>query len=132
LFIYLFEDHGALGDQVVRIRRQMLDRGDILVTSWLCAGEVLVRPRRENNELLLRRYDTVFRDPSVEVVPFDQRAALIYADLRARFAVRQPDAMHLACAGSASVNLFVTNDSRLHRLNVPGIDFICGLDRVPM
>ncbi|HEY7838794.1 MAG TPA: hypothetical protein VIC54_09360 [Terriglobales bacterium] len=40
----------------------------------------------------------------------------------------RPDALHLAIAATAGVNLFLTNDRRLHRLKVPGIDFIAGLD----
>jgi predicted nucleic acid-binding protein len=93
---------------------------------------VLVAPRRSGDELTERRYETAFASANVELVEFGEQAASRYASIRALHAVRPPDAMHLACASVARVDLFVTNDSRLHRLDVPGIDFISGLDRVPM
>jgi len=43
-----------------------------------------------------------------------------------------PDALQLACASAAGVDLFVTNDARLQNNKVEGIQFIVSLDRVPM
>jgi len=40
-----------------------------------------------------------------------------------------PDAIQLACAALVGVDLFVTNDDRLSRLTVPGIEFLVPLDR---
>jgi len=45
--------------------------------------------------------------------------------------IRAPDALQLACAGSFGVDLFVTNDSRLFRKKVDGVQFIVPLDRLP-
>jgi hypothetical protein len=42
--------------------------------------------------------------------------------------VSPPDAIHLASAAHASVDLFLTNDRRLQGLVIPGIDFIAGMD----
>ena len=49
LFIYLFEEHPAFGDQVAQIRRRMLARGDRLFTSALTLGEILVEPVARGN-----------------------------------------------------------------------------------
>ena len=49
LFIYLFEDNGALSKAVARLRSKMLDRGDQLLTSTLTLGEILVKPTEEGN-----------------------------------------------------------------------------------
>jgi len=38
------------------------------------------------------------------------------------------DAIHLACAAQAGVDVFLTNDQGLARQIVPGIQFIAGLD----
>jgi hypothetical protein len=43
--------------------------------------------------------------------------------------VRGSDAIQLACAGAARVDLFVTNDDRLSRCTVPGVQFIASLER---
>ena len=43
-----------------------------------------------------------------------------------------PDAIHLACAASRNINLFITNDKRLLGKNIPGIDFIASLETAPL
>jgi hypothetical protein len=46
--------------------------------------------------------------------------------------VQAPDAVQLSGATSAAVDLFITNDDRLQNKQVPGIQFIVPLDRVPI
>jgi len=60
------------------------------------------------------------------------KAAKIYAGLRSERSLRAPDAIQLACAANASVDLFVTNDERLQGKHVDGIQFIVPLERVPI
>ena len=65
---------------------------------------------------------------AVMLVPFDREAARRYALIRQDRAIRAPDALQLACAATARTDLFVTNDERLSRCTVPGIQFITSLD----
>ena len=46
--------------------------------------------------------------------------------------VMPPDAIQLACAASVGIDLFITNDDRLSRKNIPGINFITSLARAPI
>ena len=46
-----------------------------------------------------------------------------------RWTTRAPDAIQLACAAAGGTDLFITNDDRLSRKNVPGIAFIQSLQR---
>jgi predicted nucleic acid-binding protein len=66
------------------------------------------------------------------MLPLDIAAAKIYASLRSDRSLRAPDAIQLACAAAAGVDLFVTNDARLQGKHVNGIQFIVPLDRVPI
>jgi predicted nucleic acid-binding protein len=66
------------------------------------------------------------------VLPFNEAAADIYASIRENPAIRPPDAIQLSCAAAAGVELFITNDKKLHQLTVPGIHFVTSLDRVPI
>ncbi|MGC1499510.1 MAG: PIN domain-containing protein, partial [Terriglobales bacterium] len=69
------------------------------------------------------------------VVPFDLKAARIYASLRAtrkRSELPPADAIQLSCAASVGVDLFITNDDRLKDERVPGIQFVTSLDRAPL
>jgi predicted nucleic acid-binding protein len=131
LFIYLLEGHGALSKRVVDLRRAMLSRGDQLVTSALTLGEVLVKPMEQGDHRLGVKYEEAIEAASL-VIPFDSKSARIYASLRTDRSLRAPDAIQLACAAAAGVDLFVTNDARLHAKQVPGIQFIVSLERAPL
>jgi predicted nucleic acid-binding protein len=80
LFIYLFEDDGALGQEAVRLVQRMGERGDKLLTSTLTIGEILVKPRM-TDAALAKRYEAYFRSPEVQVLSFDIHAANRYADI---------------------------------------------------
>lgn len=126
LFIYLIEG-GAFGPTARQLRNRMIERGDQLLTSALALGEVLVRPRQKSEELA-RQYEEAITQ-SAEILPFDLEAGRAYAAIRQDRAIRPPDAIHLACAASAGVDLFITNDDRLSARNVPGVKFITSLER---
>lgn len=128
LFIYLFEDHGAQSQRVVALRERMLQRNDQLCTSTLTLGEVLVKPLEKGDEGLRLRYEEAFAQ-AVVLIPFDKAAATAHAAIRRDRTIRAPDAIQLACAAQARVDLFITNDDRLSRYAVPGIHFIVSLER---
>lgn len=131
LYIYLFEDYGQFSKLVAGLRSRMLERGDQLLTSTLSLGEILVKPLEVNNRQLSDTYENAIKTTSI-LLPFDVKAARIYGSLRSDRALRAPDAIQLACAASAGVDLFVTNDARLQGKHVAGIQFIVPLDRAPI
>lgn len=47
-----------------------------------------------------------------------------FSQLRAHHKLGVADSIHLACAASAGIDLFLTGDKQLIRLDVPGIQFI--------
>jgi predicted nucleic acid-binding protein len=126
LFVYLFEG-GVFANRVRTVRGRMLERGDQLVTSALTLGELLVKPAEKGPEAV-RDHERILRQTAV-ILPFDVSAAPRYAAIRADRAIRPPDAIQLACAAAAGVDLFITNDDRLSRKHVPGIKFITSLER---
>lgn len=126
LFVYLLEG-GEFAPRVREIRSRMLDRGDQLVTSALTLGELLVKPR-EKGELAVRDHETTLRHVAT-ILPFDAEAARHYAAIRGDRVIRAPDAIQLACAATAGVDLFITNDDRLSRKIVGGVKFITSLER---
>jgi predicted nucleic acid-binding protein len=131
LFIYLFEGSSVFGPQVATLRQKMLKRGDELLTSTLTLGEVLVKPMKLGDALLTNEYRRAI-PATATLLHFDDKAAILYAKLRGDAALRAPDAIQLACAASFGVDLFITNDARLHGKQVDGIQFITPLDRVPI
>lgn len=130
LFIYLFEGEDSLSQRVKDLRGAMLARGDQLVTSTLTLGEVLVKPTERRDEELAAKYEQAITATSL-MLPFDVKAARVYAKLRGDRSIRPPDAIQLSCAAAAGVDLFITNDSRLQSKHVEGIQFIVSLERAP-
>lgn len=131
LFIYLFESFGPLSKQVASLRSRMNARNDYLVTSAMTLGEILVKPNQSGDASAVSYYRKLITSTAT-VVPFDENAAAVYARIRTDRSLKPPDAIQLACAASAGVDLFITNDARLHPKQVPGIQFIVSLDRVPI
>jgi len=131
LFIYMFEGLDPYRSRMLEIRRRMLERGDQLVTSAMTLGEVLVKPTKLSQTSLIEQYDNAIRT-TCEIVAFDVQIAWRYASLRATHSLRSADAIQLACAAHTGVDLFITNDAQLLKLDVPGIGFISPLDRVPL
>jgi len=131
LFIYLLEKYGEHSEKAIHLRKRMKARGDQLFTSCLTLGEVLVKPIERGDTDLYQRYESAISATS-NLIPFDVRAAKRYASLRQDRSIKPPDAVQLACAASATIDLFVTNDRRLQGKNVDGIQFIVSLDGVPL
>lgn len=131
LFIYLFEGYGELSEKVQVLRKRMLERGDQLLTSTLTLGELLVKPMENGATELCQRYERALSASAV-LIPFDAKAAIRYARVRCDRSIRPPDAIQLACASAAQVDLFITNDERLHTKHVEGIQFIASLLGAPL
>ena len=128
LFIYWIEAHPTYVDRIKELLSSMELRGDQLCSSAFGVGEVLVGAKQRADTHLAHAIRTAMQPPHVEILSFDGAAAERYADIRARHRTKPADSIHLACAASAGVDLFLTNDVDLARLHVPGIRFIAGLD----
>jgi len=57
-------------------------------------------------------------------LPFDKGAVEPFGRLRGEQKLKIADAIHLACAASAGIDLFLTGDKQLLKIDVPGIQFI--------
>jgi predicted nucleic acid-binding protein len=133
LFIYLFEQHPLYSQGVKSLLARMAVRGDQLFTSVLSVGEVLAKPYELGDMGRCAQYEKAMQEAAV-ILLFDLPAARQFAKLRALRMprVRPPDAMQLACAATAGMDLFLTNDTRLHSLQVDGIQFITSVERAPL
>lgn len=128
MFIYLLEGEPIFTPKVERFQRQIEHRGDTLVTSVFTLGEVLTGPRKQGNTSAVSAIKTYFGSGRIVVLPFDSTTADCYSVIRSICKVSQADAIHLASAAVAGANAFVTNDTKLRKLVVPGIGFMMDLD----
>ena len=127
LFIYWLEDHPVYANRVRHILARMEERKDKLCTSAFTAGEVLVGPYKLGAFTVAERIREAFASSFVEILPFTLASAELYAQIRATQGVSPADAIHLACAAQAGIDLFITNDAALAGKVIPGIQFIVGL-----
>jgi predicted nucleic acid-binding protein len=131
LFIYLFEGEGSILKQVTALRQSMLARGDQLITSALTVGEIIVKPIEQRDDDLARKYVEAIETTAL-ILPFDAKCVSIYAGLRCDRSLKPPDAIQLACAAEFGVDLFITNDAKLYKKRVQGIQFVVPLERAPL
>ena len=130
-YIYLFDGASPFNQSARDLRKRMIERRDELLTSTMTLGEVQAGPRRAGNPVVAQQLRDAIRQTS-RILPFDEAAADLYAELRQNPAIKPPDAIQLACAAVAGVELFITNDAALHKLTIRGIHFICSMQRAPI
>jgi len=108
LVIYAFENDAVFGRRV----RQALarERAERFAISPLVKFECLVGPMRSGN-LVLRRYYEEGLTGFVQL-PLPDAVFVLGAELRARFGLRTPDALHLAIAQHHGCEALWTNDER--------------------
>lgn len=93
-----------------------------LVTSRISRLECRSKPMSARDSALLARYDATFATARV----VDVTAAIVEraTELRARYGFRTPDAIHLATASEANVDVFLTGDASLARCKDVRVDVL--------
>ncbi len=116
--IYFVERHPVFFDRVLFIMRY-IDSGPIDgIASTISLTEVLVHPLRVGNIVLAQQYEAVLsKSRSFRLEPTTSVIARRAADLRARYNLRTPDALHVATAIEAGCQAFLTNDAGIKRVN---------------
>jgi predicted nucleic acid-binding protein len=128
LFIYLLQDDPVFGERVRYLRKRSLERGDEICTSALALGEVLAGVYRDSTAAEATRVKEAVLRAGVRILPFDLAASDRFGILRAKHRRSAADTIHLACAAAVGVDLFITGDEALLKLDVPGVKFIVGID----
>jgi uncharacterized protein len=128
MFIYLLVGDPVFTPKVQRFQREIEHRGDTLVTSVFTLGEVLTGPRKAGDVAGVSAIASYFASGRIVILPFDWATADRYSMVRSMCKVSQADAIHLASAALAGASAFVTNDTELRRLVIPGIGFMMDLD----
>lgn len=127
--IYRFEGDAAFRAAAMEMITQLTLGQAVpdLAVSRLSLLECRVKPLREDNTDLLRRYDDFFG--AVKVVELSAAVVELATDLRVRHGLKTPDALQAACAMTLqSTVIFVTAD--LGFAKVTGLD-VRLIKRVP-
>jgi predicted nucleic acid-binding protein len=124
LFIYLLDNHPTFGPRAQHLLERSYRRGDSLYTSYLALGEVMAGAEKSSDPQKALAVRETIREMGFSCLPFDEGAVAPFGRLRAKERLKVADAIHLASAASAGIDLFLTGDKQLVKLDVPGIQFI--------
>jgi predicted nucleic acid-binding protein len=131
LWIYYLEGHPIFGPPAHSFVNRIRSAHHDLLSSHLVLAEVLVLPKKNRDVFTTTKYLRYFQSSAVSLIPLSSHVAERFADIRESTRVKPADAPHLALAASAETDYFVTTDTKLHSLTVPGIAHIAPPDAVP-
>ena len=124
LFIYLTEGHPAYFQRVQQLLDRSYRRNDSLFTSYFALGEIMAGAEKSPIPQKAAGIRQNIEEMGFAFLPFDGGAVVPFSRLRAQDRLKSPDAIQLSCAASSGIDLFLTGDKQLTRLDVPGIQFI--------
>ena len=109
--IYFVEANATYGPLLSNIFSR-IDRGQIVsVASTIALTETLVRPLRSKDTAQQQKIkDLLLNSRNMVSIPVDSTIAGTAADLRARYNLRTPDALHAATAINSGCDAFLTNN----------------------
>ena len=117
IFIYAFERHPDFGPLAQTVFQTVEKKTCQACASVLALGEVLVGVKRAGDYDLQLRYQSAFQYfPNLALCDADFRVMDIMSDLRLKYNLHTPDAIHLATALSQQAQAFITNDLRLKKV----------------
>jgi len=116
--IYLIEQNKTYYDRMYAIAQHIADGSIQAVCSTITLAEVLVHPLRTGNTQLVNQYENILRgSKNLSLIALNHDIARLSADLRARYNLRTPDAIHVASAIHSGCDAFLTNDGGIRRVN---------------
>ena len=113
LVIYLIEEHPVFSLILEKLIARQTDL--IIAVSNLTAMECLVMPLRNNNRILIEKFENWFKQ--AQTVSLEKKIFYQASQLRADFtSLKTPATLHLATAVYHSCDEFWTNDNRLDKV----------------
>jgi predicted nucleic acid-binding protein len=116
-FIYHFEENAAYLPFTTELFN-LIEKGKLTaVCSAINYLEVLVGPKKQGLNDVVSFYRFVFHSfPNLILAKVDAYIADLASDLRAKYNLKAPDAINLACSLAHKAECFITNDRMLSRV----------------
>jgi len=117
-FIYYVENHPVYADKMQQIFEDVNTGRIECITSVITLAETLTKPLQTGDKSVEQAYRTLLQQTQhITLIPITAVIAERTADLRARYSLKAPDALHLAAALNTNCDAFLTNDLRLRRVS---------------
>ena len=116
--IYFIEDVTPYADLLNPVFDRLESHALGAVTSTITLAEILTKPFVDKNFTLVDEIKFTIRAFStLSMVAIDEKLAEAAALIRARYAIRLPDALQIAAAIQGEATLFITNDRHLKKVD---------------
>ncbi len=117
-FIYLIEEH-PLYHVVISKIFEAHARGEFLfITSVLTLSEVFAQPYFKRKPGISEKYEFILTETdNLLLLDFQLKEAKKAAELKSKYKLAMPDAIHLATAIENKADFFLTNDKALTKIN---------------
>jgi predicted nucleic acid-binding protein len=125
LLIYHLEDIKPYADLTEATFSAIAEGSPRAVLSTISVTELFVQPfarRGEDRVTVFEQF--ILSLPNTDLIPPTYTIAKEAARLRAKYAIRTPDALLISTALSEKAEAFLTNDSRLRGLKTEGISIL--------
>ena len=117
-FIYFIEDVAPYADLLEPAFGLLENHALRAVTSTITLAEILTKPLSEKQFGLVDEIKFTLKTFStLSMIAIDEKLAEAAALIRARYGFRLPDALQVAAAIQGEATLFITNDSRLKKID---------------
>ena len=124
IFIYHLEAHKKYSNLTHKVFSGIESGMWSGLTSVITLMELTVHPWKSERHDIARRYEALIVNfPNLKLVDIDRTISRRAAQLRARFNIQPADALQSATCLVHNASLFITNDSRLTRLE-PVLDIL--------
>lgn len=115
--IYYIEENSTYVAKMDAIIAAVEDRPIDAVSLVITLTEVLTHPFKMGNARLEQQYrDILLNNENLRLLPVTSRISESAAELRARYNLRTPDALHVATGIDARCDAFLTNDTTMKRV----------------
>ncbi len=112
--IYFIEGHSVYQEKLLGLFKANDDGNLDFLASSITLLEVLVKPLRDGKPKLVSRYKNILLNaPGINIIEISVGIAEKAAELRAKYGLKTPDSLQLACAITNGADYFLTNDFRL-------------------
>jgi predicted nucleic acid-binding protein len=98
--------------------------GGAIMTSRLSRLECRVRPLREGQSAMIALYDEFFLRRSLHVADIGAAVIDLATDLRVRYGMKTPDAIHIATAIECGADLILTGDRAMSRCKEVKVELV--------
>ena len=117
-FIYYIEDVTPYADLLDPVFGLLENHALRAVTSTVTFAEILTKPFADKNFSMADEIKFTLKSfSSLSVASIDEKLAEAAALIRARHAIRLPDALQIAAAIQGEATLVITNDKRLKKVD---------------